>query len=427
MASDRGSTLVMATFVLCLLGAVGIALLFLGDIDGEMSQANLRDKQVFYIAEAGLEDAREQLRTTHMASATPAIFSTELNAAAGANATIDASAAAFKAMYDASGQVTGFTGYGDDTPLRGLTSFGNGWYASLLTNDAVEGESNPTDGNARVMITAIGAGAERSLEIVQGIVEKEGIPPPPALITLIGPAPTSPATIYAGGSSGAQIKIGDDCVGASGYSGVPGYSVPIVGTFNATATAQATGNLGGGTNATAAGAPVQDVSGTASALWQDCSYLHDLADKIKDAADAVCTGGSPCSAAYWSATTVQSITFVVGDLDLALAKGLVWVTGAVTLHGGTDFEGTLLVLGEGTVFRDGMGSGHSYGAVVVADIAGPDGVYGNADDCTGGTGGFQPPSYVTSGGGNHDYIFCSQVINLSTNALPLKVTQFRQF
>jgi hypothetical protein len=86
-----------------------------------------------------------------------------------------------------------------------------------------------------------------------------------------------------------------------------------------------------------------------------------------------------------------------------------------------------MVVGEGKIIRSGGGSGHSYGAIVVADIAGPDKIYGNADDCTGGTNGFGAPSYAISGGGTHDHVYCSQAIGVSMNKLPAKVAQFREY
>jgi hypothetical protein len=64
---------------------------------------------------------------------------------------------------------------------------------------------------------------------------------------------------------------------------------------------------------------------------------------------------------------------------------------------------------------------------VVANIAGPDGVFGNGDDCTGGTGGFGAVSFFnTNGGGNHDTVYCTDLINLGVSALALRVQDFRQ-
>lgn len=432
LGAQRGSAFIMAIVILSLLVTAGVALLFLADSDTRMNQANVRDKRTFYIAEAGLEDARERLRAAAAASASPLTFNYELVNAAGPDGVINFNAATLAATYDASGNVTGFTGYGDDRPLSNPnpTSFGGALYAAFLTNDVLDGETNQTDTNQRAMITSIGAGPNRAIKVVQAVVEKLTVPTPPAMITLIGPPATSPATIYDDGSSASKKMTGNDCAGAAGFTGVPGSHVPVVGTFGAAATAQAQASANSGvyTSGVETGSTtVHDVTGTASGLWQDCSYLHDLAQSIRQSADKVCTSASPCNGSYWTSTTNNSVTFVDGDLNLTAGKGLIWVTGTMSVGGNNSFEGMILVIGTGQLTRTGGGSGHSYGAIVVADIAGPDGIFGNVDDCTGGAAGFQPPSYTISGAGNHDHVYCSQAINVSMGRLPARVTQFRQY
>jgi hypothetical protein len=432
LVGQRGSALIMAIVVLFMLAVTGISLLFLGESDKRMNIANVRDKRTFFIAEAGLEDAREQLRLSNLASPDTTRYTEEITTAAGANGSIDFDPATLSATYDANGNVTGLTGYGDDVPLRGLTSFtgSGGWYAAFLTNDAAEtgGVTTKTDANHRAMITAIGAGPKRSIKMVQAIVEKLTLPTPPAMITLIGPAASS-GTIYDDGTSNSKVMVGNDCVGATGYTGT-GTSVPVVGTTNAAATTQATAGANNGTYSS--GSPiVADVTGSAGA-WNDCGYLHDLADMIRGSADAVfavCPSAT-CTPAYWAGTTNSSVTFIDGDWTLPNGingKGLIWVTGTASIGGNMSFEGTLVVVGKGVLNRSGGGSGHSYGAIVVADIAGPDTIYGNTDDCTGGPGGFMAPTYAIGGGGNHDHVYCSQAITVSMNKLAARVAQFRQY
>ena len=75
---------------------------------------------------------------------------------------------------------------------------------------------------------------------------------------------------------------------------------------------------------------------------------------------------------------------------------------------------------------NGSGNGVMIGAVIVADIAGPDGVYGTSDDCTGGDGGYDVAVYNQNGGGNSGSVYCSTVLNLSEQAEPYEILQFRQ-
>src|SRR6185436_2895218 len=123
--AQSGSAFIMAIVLLFLLTVTGIALLFLGDSDTKMNLANVRDKRTFYIAEAGLEHGREQLRLNNIVSVDTGKFSDEITTAAGANGIVEFDPASLKAVYDANGNVTSFTGYGDDVPLKGITSFNN--------------------------------------------------------------------------------------------------------------------------------------------------------------------------------------------------------------------------------------------------------------------------------------------------------------
>jgi hypothetical protein len=105
---------------------------------------------------------------------------------------------------------------------------------------------------------------------------------------------------------------------------------------------------------------------------------------------------------------------------------LLWITGRANLNGSTNWEGTIFVVGEGQFVRSGGGSGHTWGGILLANIAGADGAYGTGYDCTGGTGGFMPTSFTTSGGGSHETIYCTDAINASMGGLPIELKEFRQ-
>ena len=77
--AQSGSALVLAIFVLVVLAGMGIALLFMSQTEVKMSQAGLRAKQAFYIAEAGLETARLSLYLVNKGEP----FDDDLEAAAG--------------------------------------------------------------------------------------------------------------------------------------------------------------------------------------------------------------------------------------------------------------------------------------------------------------------------------------------------------
>jgi hypothetical protein len=429
---EKGSALVIAIFALFLVASMGIAVLFLADSDVKMNKAGVRSKTAFYLAEAGLEDARKALRAANMASLNRGSLSDELVTAAGSGGVIQADPTTIAPVYDASGQVTGFTGYGNDVPLRPFTPFGDGSYAAFLTNDSVDGWTSTTDGNDRVIITAIGAGTDRSVEIVQAVVELDGFSLP-ATITILGPPPTT----FSAGSSSSKVYSGDDCVGVTGATGVANLHMPVIGTIGTASQAFVQANIAGPTftSGTYSGAnTVDDSTSTSDPRWSvtidpiltNCSTLRGLTDRMKASADYVCTAASPCS--HWATSTTSTITYVDGNLTAPPAgKGILVVNGQLSFNGSDLWEGPIFVVGTGQFTRTGGGSGHTWGGIVVANIAGPDGVFGNGDDCTGGTGGFGAVSFFnTNGGGNHDTVYCTDLINLGISALALRVQDFRQ-
>ena len=84
-------------------------------------------------------------------------------------------------------------------------------------------------------------------------------------------------------------------------------------------------------------------------------------------------------------------------------------------------------IGTGQFRRNGGGSATVNGSIMAADIAGPDGIYGNADDCTGGVGGFGPASFDENGGGNGTTTYCTDDISNASPAYPYEIVEFRQF
>lgn len=111
------------------------------------------------------------------------------------------------------------------------------------------------------------------------------------------------------------------------------------------------------------------------------------------AQDATCdryfnTAAGEAAPTDFGATTTNGLfTFVDGDVSLPSSggKGLLVVTGTLSMSGSQTFEGLVLVLGGGSIDRSGGGNGTSLGAFVVAKF--------------GSTGDFLAPSFTSSGSG----------------------------
>jgi hypothetical protein len=96
------------------------------------------------------------------------------------------------------------------------------------------------------------------------------------------------------------------------------------------------------------------------------------------------------------------------------------------MGGNTDWAGLILVIGEGDYRLNGAGTGEISGGMIVADIAGPDNIFGNDDDCTGGTDGFGRAIFDERGGGNAGSIYCTvDLVNVNP-VKPYDVVEFLQ-
>ena len=96
-------------------------------------------------------------------------------------------------------------------------------------------------------------------------------------------------------------------------------------------------------------------------------------------------------------------TFVDGDCDLDGGAGLLIVTGNLEMNGNPSFDGVILVLGEGSINRNGGGNGNIYGSITVAKFD------------VNGTGGFLAPSFTTNGGGNATIQYDSEAVRRALN------------
>jgi hypothetical protein len=400
-----------------------------------MSSAHQRSKQAYFLAEAGIEAGRQALYDTNGDGP----FDDDLDSAAGANASLDFDPETVRPVSAEDGTVSGFTGYDDDQPLLDVTALGDGWYAAFLTNDPANtgGEGSATDDNNRVMISAVGVGRDGSLAVVQAIVEPASPFPGdlPALITIFGPLPT-----FSDSTKKTKKKLfqGDDCSG----SGIPGFSVPVLGLIGTPAETVVENSLSPYTTYTSGGmtghwtvvdmTDPMDPGIVASSLglidpqWINCQTLRGMADEVRDVADVICTEGVSCTL---PPSGPGRVIFAEGDFNLdskMSGAGMLWVTGRLTMSGAADWNGIIMVVGEGQFVRSGVGKGAISGATVVADIAGPDNTYGTEDDCSGTSDGFHPAVYDESGGGKGPTVYCHADVLAATPITRYPVMEFRQ-
>jgi hypothetical protein len=98
-------------------------------------------------------------------------------------------------------------------------------------------------------------------------------------------------------------------------------------------------------------------------------------------------------------------TFIDGDLTLGpgnpTGQGTLIVTGRLTLNGNFNFNGVIMVLGTGEVYRSGGGHGNIYGAMFIAKFP----VTGANTDA------FGAPTFDTSGGGTANIQYSTDAVD----------------
>jgi hypothetical protein len=148
--------------------------------------------------------------------------------------------------------------------------------------------------------------------------------------------------------------------------------------------------------------------------WSTPAQLNSLAAAIANGADQTVSGcgiggvgGSGCSGTYGSAATPQ-ITYVDGDVTLNGGAGVLVVAGTLTISGGMQFNGLILVIGQGSVLINGGGAGTIYGSIFVAQTNSSTSPFAQLAS-------LGPPSYTWHGGGRAAIDYNSCWANIGSN------------
>lgn len=378
---EKGMVLVVVIMLLTALVIIGFAAINMTNTDMKISANYRSGSQALYIAEAGLENARDQLRINIAGGST---MSQLLAARVGTNGVLSNSNEVAN-FYSGGGFVS------DDIPYITNTTFGAGTYRVYLTNAAPESVTSTTDADDRVTLTSIGrVTSDNSMAVAQIIVQPFNLPNFPGAIVLPGPNVT-----FLGANSNA--------------SGVAGGMESAISTNSAAAEAAvethltAIGRIGNYVCNTMSGAACINNEPTEfDPSYSTVSGINGLSNTIKSMADTTKTGPYALTAADVGTTTNRKIVFVDGDATLGPVNGagILVVTGKLTLSGNFNYDGVILVIGKGDLLRNGGGTGTINGGVLVA----------NTNNATSDTV-LGTPIFDTSGGGNTDINYSAGSIN----------------
>jgi hypothetical protein len=430
---ERGAALVSTLLISTLLLRGGAALIMTTAMTATTSYDANAEMQAYYSAEAGLQTALRILRGNKALEAGSGV-------AAGTKMSLNFRTSVVPATSNKAGdpmstlttpvcRLSAWIPY--SFPAGGLTSSTNpssanrvplvpaGSTYNPLTDCAYSIEvkdpdntPSPTEPN-RLVITSIGYGPRGAIKRLQMMVKRTAFElQAPATITLRGADGTG-AMHFTTGSSGAKNYKGADHAGdeaekpAFATTGpdvsdmIHGISKPgtieprtgtnvQIGVLDVEATGTPTG-----ANTTPVITP--ELLQTADDARRILNILQGMAQDAND--------GSYVDGNYdgmVGTASVPAFKFIDGDCVLDGGSGLLVVTGNLEMNGNPSFNGLILVLGDGTVNRNGGGSGNIYGALIVAKF--------NRSG-----GGFLAPWFDTDGGGNSTMQYDSAAIRRALN------------
>ncbi len=407
--NEKGIVLAVVLMFLAILAAMGSITVVMTRAEIKTGDNYKNTEQAFFLAQAGAEHAREQLRALNAASTDTSSYTDELGNAAGTNGLLD-------------GDISGT----DDVALISSGSLAEGTYTVYLSNDSVDGLSNQTDTNSIVTITSVATGPNGSKATVEIIVAQFDMftLPPSSPITLVGPGAT-----FIGNESNAKDLYSDDqcatdpigvtrpVVATSHLADVGNVQTAISDTKPETYHGR---NLTGGAVTALTDPDLIATTIPASTMANlNLNDLIEMAKTIEKAADMVAPGGTDANSVYVGAPGDTQVVVVNGDFNLnANGAGILLVTGELTFAGNIDFDGIIFVIGEGSMVRNGGGIGNIHGGILVANTAGPDGIPGTGDDVLGA------PLFNTSGGGRTNIHYCSTAMGQALSDVPPRTIAF---
>jgi len=414
--NEKGVVLAVVLMFLAILAAMGSVTVVMTRAEIKTGDNYKNSEHAFFLAQAGAEHAREQLRVTNEASTIKGSFTDELGDTAGLN-----------------GLLEGYVAGTDDVPLINSGSLTEGSYTVYLTNDSDDGPFNLTDTNKTVTLTSVATGPNGSKATVEITVAMFDILTPPSPITLIGPGAN-----FVGNDSNAKDLYGDDQCAADPI----GVTRPVVAlshiadvvnvqsSINASqpGTYHARNSTGGAVTAATDPDLIATTipTGTITAILSDYGIdilnaddLNAMVKSVEKAADTVAPGGTSAISVYVGAPGDTQVVVVKGDFHLNDdGAGILVVTGELRFNGIINYDGIIYVIGTGVMIRQGSGNGTIKGGIMVANTVGPDGIMYTADDTLGS------PTFDTAGGGVSEISYCSTVMNQALQDVPPRTIAF---
>ncbi|HTG86358.1 MAG TPA: pilus assembly PilX N-terminal domain-containing protein [Pyrinomonadaceae bacterium] len=406
---EKGAALVIAILIATLLLAVAGTVILTSGMSATTSIEGTAELQAYYAAESGLEAALNVLRghvaPFGIASTTKMNFRNAVDPAKSNRSSDHGTTARLSAWLD----------YDQDdwrvTPTGVLYSFS----VSVVDPDDPNGTIRNADATykpKRIQVQSTGYGPNGSVKRMEMIVQKTSFEFSPAAMLTMRGADNGATMEFDIGSSAAKFYSGHDNSGTG--------DLPTFGVTNATDIAVAD-------TAITKGATVADVKRAVIGSADLPSWLLD-ADKARTFLSDMQVYARSLGRYYttfsgMAGTTAEpKVTFVNGNATLDGGAGLLIVTGNLVMNGNPSFNGVILVLGEGTVNRDGGGNGNILGSIYIAKFARswPSSENGQPHP-------FLTPVFHTDGGGTAELRYDSNWVNVAKETLGDIVRDVREY
>lgn len=392
---QRGAALLTVLYISTLLLATGGALVLITSTATRTAIDSTAEMQAYYSAEAGLQSALSVLRgnippNASMPSGTQINFRDAVTPSTSNLPSDSTGTPRLSAWLNYDYTPTGAANP-DRVAITPSYAPTIGLAYSVLVSDP-DSTPVPAGEPTRLLLRVTGYGPKGAMKQLDLVVKRTNFDyVPPAMLMMRGSDDGTPLTFDIGNSN------------AKDYSGHDHSGAAVLPSFGATSDGDRDIEIAADSKDTTA-SPKGATFGNASLP----SWLHSAAAARAFLADqkvnAMQQGRYFTSFSGNSgSSSVPAFTFVDGDCTLDGGAGLLIVTGNLEMNGNPNFDGLILVLGGGSVNRDGGGNGNIYGALAVASFP------------LTGNGGFTSATFHTNGGGTSTMQYDSAAVRKALN------------
>jgi hypothetical protein len=406
---EKGAALVISILIATLLLAVAGTVILTSGMSATTSIDATAELQAYYGAESGLEAAlnaiRGHVQPNGIADTTRIGFRNAVDRAK-SNREDDTSTTA---------RLSAWLNYNSDWVVQPA---GANYSYSVVVIDPDDPNGTTRNADAtyrpkRIQVQSIGYGPHGSIKRMEMIVQKTIFDFDPDAMLLIRAADSGAAATFNIGNSAAKFYSGHDNAASEP-------NLPSIGVTTVTDVAVVN-------DAITKGATVEEERVRLLPLADLPSWLHtaDAARSFLNEMQIMARSMGRYFTGYSGmagSNTTPALTFVNGNMTLEGGAGLLIVTGTLTLNGNAEFNGIVVVLGEGRITRDGGGNGTILGSMYVAKFARswPASENGQSHN-------FLAPVVDIGGGGTADFKYDSEWVQRSKDALGDIVRDVREY